>query len=262
MTGDDLKEFVRRSGIQKCNRCWNLREYQRNATKPIIEAPAIWQGRAQVGIPLVFIGLNPSLSGDENTPSYFEVPVGDEALDARNEEYFAYYQNRAESERQAQGSFNKSAVGYWKYCQDYSSQIIRGFLGREATRWEDYLLLEMINCYFNNPNDIAIRSELKYAARTCCNQFLFPLLAKLQPRGVVLLGAKVEKLFPELSGTVFNWSKKVSREDFGVIEINGRGIPVMVAPHPSEANNAKRYPVDHPIFEDFGRFISAGEKGN
>jgi hypothetical protein len=248
MNETDLREYVRNCGIHNCQGCWNVRQYQKG--KGITAAPAIWQGRARVEIPLLFIGCNPSLSGDNNVPE--NITAGNEAL---KDQYFDYYQNRAESERKAKGHDNVSAVGYWDFCQGYAASILIGMLGREIERWQDYMLMEIINCYFNKPEDLGGKLELRHTARTCGRKYLFSNLKMLQPGGIVLLGEKSMEIFPEISAGEFKWEKKVTKIEFGSIEIERKLTPVMFVPHPSGLNAKTRYETNHPVFYEFGKMI-------
>jgi len=85
-----VKDYIRSLNIKECNDCEEIRALQAANNKNIKVAPLFWQGEGRAGIPLVIMGINPSVVGTENEPKRGCV----------FETYFNYYQNRKYSEKE------------------------------------------------------------------------------------------------------------------------------------------------------------------
>src|ERR1700690_4323114 len=82
----EIKRFIRNRNIIGCRECEDIMRLQEN--HDIEVAPLFWQGEGKQDIPLVIIGINPSVVGTPNEPQ--------QGWDF--DDYFNYYQFRNNSE--------------------------------------------------------------------------------------------------------------------------------------------------------------------
>jgi hypothetical protein len=209
----DMRAYVKSLGIHDCRECEEIVRLQAQENKDIRAAPLFWQGAGQVGIPLVLIGINPSLVGTSNEP----LRGGD------FDQYFDYYQDRARSEEETRRLPKPKRVpfAYWTSCENLAKEI----LGGSVERWRDYMLMEVIHCFFDRTNHLGQR-ELDCVAGKCFNRHTRKILEDLMPQKIVLLGNPVYDIFRKFMGM-----DAVEKYEIGSIRLGGRTIRVMRHPH-------------------------------
>jgi hypothetical protein len=191
------------------------------------------------------MGGNPSVVGTPNEPKRGECDF---------DYYFDYYQNRTESERinkiQARDLGIGYPVNYWTKCYKVAKKLITDM---ELQRWEDYVLMEAIHCFYNKES--YLNSVQRAAvARTCCNKHTRKMLLFLKPKMIVLLGDTPYELLNQLGClgelNVCKFGRmKIEGEIDG--ENNTLHIPVLRHRHP---NFRGRFYCDDKVYEEFRKF--------
>ncbi len=227
-----MREFIRNLNIKECNECEEIRQLQ-NA-RHINVAPLFWQGRGRPEIPLVIMGINPSVVGTANEPQ----------RGCDFDSYFDYYQYRAASEAEnvqlaREGGFiRKIPVRHWTICQKLANYCIAG----ETPRWESYVLMEAIHCFYNNVADLTIDAANAVAAR-CFERYTKNMLMRLKPKKMILLGKQPYKIFrPYLEREIDNY-------EYCALTLDDLRIPVLRHPAPAGFNDGDFYRPDD--YEDF-----------
>lgn len=239
--GFSVKDYIRSLNIKECSECKEIQALQAANNKNIKIAPLFWQGEGREGIPLVFMGINPSVVRTDNEPK----------RGCDFESYFNYYQNRNESEnenkRQARtgGFARKIPVGYWSRCQNLARQLIVD----ETPRWKDYVLMEAIHCFYNRKSDLKKEDSIN-VARRCFDKYTKQILLFLKPKKMVLFGkAPHELLLPYLE-------KVIGEYEYCFLQIERLKIPVIRHPHPTGFASTNFYMPDR-----YHDFMSYCEKG-
>ena len=239
--GFNVKDYIKGLGIKECNECKEIQALQEAKNKNIKVAPLFWQGEGRQGIPLVIMGINPSVVGTDNEPK----------RGCDFESYFNYYQNRNESENEnkkqaRKGGFaRKIPVGYWTRCQNLARQLI----GDETPRWKNYVLMEAIHCFYDKESDLGKEDSIK-VIRRCFDTYTKQILLFLKPKKMVLFGkAPYELLLPHLE-------KVIGDYEFCSLQIESLGIPVLRHPHPSGFASADFYMPDR--YHDFKSYCEKG----
>lgn len=232
----DLKGYVETLGIHNCCECEEIRRLQSKENKDIRVAPLFWQGEAQIGIPLVIMGINPSLVGTANEP----LRGGD------FDRYYEYYQHRGRSEDETRRLPKPKRVpfGYWTRCQNLACRI----LGYRVDRWRDYILTEVIHCFFDRTSDLDPKDFSRVGQR-CFNHHTLRILKALQPQQIVLLGIPAYEMFVK-----YLHGEALQRYAFGHFRLGDRDVPVLRHPHPGEKTPGGWYRED--VYEKFRTFCS------
>jgi hypothetical protein len=236
------REFIQSQNIFGCNACQDIIHLQ--AEQNINVIPLFWQGNGREHIPLVIMGGNPSVVGTLNEPRRGECNFDD---------YFDYYQNRAESEtiNEEQALVHNSGreredritipKKYWTMCHKLAKKIV----GEDVQRWEDYVLMEAIHCFYNREDDLNVAQQ-NNVARACFNKHTRNMLLFLKPRMIVLLGELPYKQLKQLVDL-----EELEGNRFFMIRIEGEL---------NGTNNVLHIPVlrhRHPGF--YGPFYSGNE---
>jgi hypothetical protein len=220
-----MKEFIRNLNIKECNECEEIGRLQE--AHHINVAPLFWQGQGRPEIPLVIMGINPSVVGTANEPK---------REDDDFERYFNYYQDRNISEakniEQAnQGGFNRRIpVGYWTRCYNLANYCIQG----GTPRWENYVLMEIIHCFFNRARDLPLE-EAKSVAKRCLDRYTKKMLIVLKPKKMILLGKPPYEVFEPY----FEKQKAKNNYEFCALNLDGLRIPVLRHLHPCQPVSQK-----------------------
>lgn len=312
-----MREYIQNLNIKDCNQCEEIQRLQHN--HHITAAPLFWQGRGRPGIPLIIIGINPSVVGTANEPQ----------RGCDFESYFNYYQNRAASEvrnvrlanaRLSYGpefraedfnngftienlcqavrrcdSYNLSnnsiealntlmkqsglyekliaanrnkvpsnklkenidayakekeekrlltinrlvleeyypqetpklpnvPQNYWTRCHKIAGHLT----GRETPRWENYVLMEAIHCFYNRASDLSVE-EAKTVSNGCFERYTKNMLKVLKPKKIILLGTEPYKVFKP-----YLLNKEIDNYKFCAMNLDGLRIPVLRHLHPNQ----------------------------
>jgi hypothetical protein len=214
--------------IKECEKCEEIRLLQ-NAQN-IRVAPLFWQGKGRRNIPLVMMGVNPSLVGSPNEPQ----------RDCDFRGYFNYYQFRSVSEAEGR------KLRHWGICHNIAKKLIRS----EVPRWHDYVLMEVIHCFFNREEDLDKSQRLK-VAKTCFNNHICKMLMLLNPKMVVVLGKTAYESLGQYLEPLppFHIMEIKCQPDSG----NSIKIPVLLNPHPNNRSGSGPYlsDTDYQDFKDF-----------
>ena len=223
----DMRAYVKRLGIQDCRHCEEIVRLQAPENKDIHAAPLFWQGAGRVGIPLVFIGINPSVVGTSNEP------LRGEDFDR----YFDYYQDRARSEEETRRLPQPKRVpfAYWTRCENLARKIL---VDHPVERWRDYVLMEVIHCFFDRANHLDPEG-FDRVARKCFTRHTRKILEDLMPQKLVLLGIPAYDIFRKFMGM-----GSVEKYGFGSIRLGGRTIGVMRHPHQGDKISGSWYRED------------------
>jgi hypothetical protein len=241
---DAVRNFVRGLNIKECNECEQLQELQE--AHHINVVPLFWQGRGRKNIPLVIMGINPSVVGTANEPQ----------RGCDFESYFDYYQNRAMSEAEnirlaREGGFVRRIPRlYWTICHRLASYCIEG----ATPRWEHYVLMEAIHCFFNSIADLEPDETNALAAR-CFERHTKKILLELRARKMILLGKKPYEVFRQYA----NLEGEIDNYEYCALHVNGLRIPVLMHPHPTGFNDDPFYRPD--VYADFNGYCDDFDYG-
>jgi len=167
---------------------------------------------------------NPSVVGTANEPQ--------RGCDFQT--YFDYYQNRAASEaeniRMAREQNlllpmdNRITIPtrHWTMCHNLASVLIEG----GTQRWEQYVLMEAIHCFYNTVADLT-PDEATAVADRCFERHTKNILMKLKPNKMILLGNQPYELFKQ------HLEREIDNYDFCALTLNNLRIPVLRHPHPA-----------------------------
>ena len=219
----DVKEYIRSLEINECNQCEEIKKLQSPDDQNINVAPLFWQGEGKQNIPLIIMGINPSVVGTTNEPKR----GGD------FEQYFNYYQNRHESEKESvieaearTGSLSRRLPRrYWTICHNLAKHLV----GNGIERWKDYILMEAIHCFYNNAGDLTAEQS-RSVAEKCFNRQTKNMLMTLKPRMIVLLGNAPYRL---LANRYLD--KPLDNYQHGFLCIDKSRTPVLRHSHPNPA---------------------------
>jgi len=133
-------------------------------------------------------------------------------------------------------------IRYWTMCHKLAQKLI----GQETPRWENYVLMETIHCFYNRERDLN-RRQTAMVAQTCFIRHTRSLLMFLRPKNGCTAGVTRHITF--LGNTL---DADIQKYEFcGMTLTNTHDgvpdtmrIPVMRHPHPSafcafEADSAK-----------------------
>lgn len=241
---DTVANFIRGLNIKECNECEQIQQLQE--TRHINVAPLFWQGRGRPEIPLVIMGINPSVVGTNNEPQ----------RGCDFDSYFGYYQNRAASEAEntrlaREGGFiRRIPRSYWTRCHKLASYCIGG----GTPRWENYVLMEAIHCFFNSIRDLE-PNEINAVAARCFERHTKKMLMELKPRKMILLGNEPYEVFRQY----VNLEREINKYEYCALNVNGLRIPVLRHPHPTGFNDGPFYRPD--IYDDFNRYCDDFDYG-
>lgn len=231
----EMKDYIRNLNIQECNECEEIHEVQEK--HGIKVAPLFWQGHGTEIIPLVIMGMNPSVVGTPNEPQ----------RGCDFEDYFSYYQDRSRSEDE------NRRLAYWTICHN----LARCLIDDETPRWENYVLIEAIHCFYNRKSHLT-PSKTRLVANRCFEKFTKDMLYILKPKKMVLLGnPPYEVLRPYL--------EKEIDDQYCVLNLIGPQqshvrVPVLRHPHPTGFNKGGLYKPE--IYKDFNAYCSNFDYGS
>jgi len=257
LCAEDLKQWVKEGKVyscerQECNKLLQLQKEQqeKDPEKKNFPAPLPWQGNARENIDLIFLGGNPSVVGSWNEP------LRDWDFERRFEEYFNYYQHREESEIQG-----GKTLDYWNDCEGIARSILgkvaRNLAGNlqmanDRVRWKDYILMEVIHCFFNEEKDLI--KHYNPIAKLCSTEYTVPIIDMLRPKGLVIMGKKAHDCFIRLTDRPADKLSLYKTDES--VKVKGRVIPAFRIHHPSARRWGYWVPPTDPLFRQFGERLN------
>jgi len=212
--------------INECNQCEEIKLLQSLNNKNIKVAPLFWQGEGKQNIPLIILGINPSVVGTANEPQ----------RGADFEQYYDYYQNRHESEKQnvsaaRDGGFlRRIPTNYWSRCHNLAKYLV----GNHVERWKDYVLMEAIHCFYNKASDLSVLQSQSVAEK-CFDLHTKNLIITLNPKMIVLFGKSPYQLIAKYL------NKSLVDYEYSLLRVDNFSVPVLRHPHPANYNSGNFY---------------------
>ena len=140
----------------------------------------------------------------------------------------SYYQNRniSEAENIVQANngvfIRRIPLGYWTRCYELANYCIDG----GTLHWENYVLMEIIHCFFNRAKDLS-PEDAKSVAKRCFARYTKKMLMVLKPKKMILFGEPPYEVFrPYLERPINNYK-------FCALKLDGLRIPVLRHLHPN-----------------------------
>jgi hypothetical protein len=233
----DMKAYIESLKINECNQCEEIKLLQSLNSKNIKVAPLFWQGEGKLNIPLIIMGINPSVVGTTDEPRR----GGD------FEQYYDYYQNRHESEKKnvseaRDGGFlRRIPTNYWTRCHNLAKCLV----GNHVERWKDYVLIEAIHCFYNKASDLSAEQSIRVAEK-CFDRHTKNLIITLKPKMIVLFGKSPYQLLAKyLNEALVDY-------EYTLLNVDNFSVPVLRHPHPASFNSGTFYRPD--IYESFKLF--------
>lgn len=236
----DMKAYINSLKISDCNHCEEVKKLRRLNNV----APLFWQGEGKKNIPLIIMGINPSVVGTTNEPQ----------RGADFEQYYNYYQNRHESEKKSvrearEGDFlRRLPRNYWTICHNLAKYLV----GNGVERWKDYILMEAIHCFYNNVGDLNAEQS-KRVAEKCFDRHTKNMLMTLKPRMIVLFGKAPYHLLKKYL------DKPLADYQYSSLHVDTLITPVLRHPHPTGFNTGPFYRPD--VYKDLKLYCSSFDYG-